>query len=421
MNKTALFLIFFISFICPEAMAGEVSLTIDDAIAIAMRDNRDILLKTEDVNKAKAKIEEARSSVYPSLNLSGTWSRNNGYYSKDFNSFNYQAGIKEYLYRGGKTASTIEYNRHMADASQAALDKARLETALNVKKSFYTLLLANQFAEINKNILKNTGDHLDFMRARYESGLVSDSDVLKIKSSLDSVKQAYENSLNQIESSQALLNNYLYLDKDVKIIPKGELSYTDEELIYDEALLYALKARPELRQYDAQEKAARKSIDVIKADNRPSVYASWDYYNRSHSAAATGKNWNDNNIIGVTFSWPIFDGWSTKSKIDQAIIDLKEAQIIKEKAVSDIALEFKNAYLALKNAIVKIDAAESDLKVYKDNLASLSEKFKQGVASSLDLDDAVLRHSISGFNRDSAVYDYIIAKSNLDKAMGGNL
>ena len=421
MSRIIIFLIFFISFICPVAMAEEVSLTIDDAIAIAMRDNRDILLKSEDVNKAKAKIEEARSFLYPSFNLSSAWSRNNGYYSKDFSPFNYQVGVKEYLYRGGKTVNSLEYNRHLFDANQAILDKARLETALNVKKSFYTLLLANQFAEINKNILENTRDHLDFIQARYESGLVSNSDVLKIKSSLDSVKQAYENSLNQIESSQALLNNYLYLDENVRIIPEEALSYTEEELIYDEALLYALKTRPELKQYDAQEKAARKSIDIIKADNRPSVYASWDYYNRSHSATGTSRNWNDNNIIGVTFSWPIFDGWSTKSKIDQAIIDLKEAQIIKEKAVKDIALEFKNAYLALKNAIVKIDATESDLKVYKDNLASLNEKFKQGITSSLDLDDAVLRYSISSFNRDSAVYDYIIAKSNLDKAMGGDL
>ena len=101
------------------------------------------------------------------------------------------------------------------------------------------------------------------------------------------------------------------------------------------------------------------------------------------------------------------------------MVDLKEARILKEKAASDIALDFKNAYIALKNAIVKIDAAESDLIVYNDNLRSAREKFKQGIASSLDLDDAVLMHSISKFNRDSAIYDYIIARSGLEKAMGG--
>jgi outer membrane protein TolC len=245
--------------------------------------------------------------------------------------------------------------------------------------------------------------------------------VLQIKSSLDSVKQAYENALNQIESSAAFLNNYLYLDNDVSVIPEGEFSYTEEELIFDQALLHSLNNRPEVKQYEAQYKAAEKAVGMAKADNRPSVYASWDYYHRSNVATGTSKNWNDNNIIGITFSWPVFDGWAAKSKIEQSIVDLKEADIMRQKAAGDIALEFKNAYIGLKNAIVKIDSTESDLKVYNDNMASVKEKFKQGITSSLDLDDAVLKYSVSKFNKDNAVYDYVIAKSSLDKAMGGDL
>jgi outer membrane protein TolC len=125
--------------------------------------------------------------------------------------------------------------------------------------------------------------------------------------------------------------------------------------------------------------------------------------------------------MGITFSWPVFDGWAAKSKIEQSIVDLKEADIMRQKAAGDIALEFKNAYIGLKNAIVKIDSTESDLKVYNDNMASVKEKFKQGIASSLDLDDAILKYSVSKFNKDNAVYDYVIAKSSLDKAMGGDL
>lgn len=419
MKKQILFLMLAIFFIYTAASAEEVSLTLDDALNLALRRNRDILLKSEDVKKAKQDIREAKSSLYPSLDLTSTWSRNNGYYSKDFSAFNYQAGAKQYLYKGGKTVNTIKYNENLLDVNQAILEKTKLDIILNVKKAFYTLILAGQYTALNKDIVKDTKGHLDFMQARYKKGLASESDILRIKSSMDSVAQAYENSLNQIESSRALLNNYLYLDEGVKIIPEGKLSYTEEELVFDEALLYALKSRPELRQYDSQAKAAESYMGVAKSENRPSVYASWDYYNRSHGGSGSAKNWNDNNIIGITFSWPVFDGWAAKSKIEQAIIDLKTAQLTKEKAIVDITLEFKNAYIGLKNAIVKIDAMESDLKVYEDNLAVFRKKFKQGVASSLDLDGAALKDSISRFNIASAVYDYMIAKSNLDKAMGG--
>lgn len=420
MKNITTFTILFILIVNSAVLAEEIFLTMDEAIALTLRQNRDVLLKSVDVEKAKAKISEARSDLYPELNLTSTWSRSNGYYAKDFNSFNYQLGVKQYLYKGGETVNTIKYSEYLSDANQAILDKTKSDTILNVKKAFYTLLLSNRYANLNRMILKNTDWHLNFIQARYKNGLASESDILAIKSSLDSVRQAYEASLNQIGSSQALLNNYLYLEKDVKIIPKAELSYTEQEIIYDQGLLHALRNRPELRQYGAEEMAARKAIDIAKADNRPSIYASWDYYNRNRAALGASKNWNDNNIIGITFSWPIFDGWATRSKIEESIADLKSAQFIKEKAVSDIRFEFTDAYLALKNAIAKIDAVESDLKVYRDNLLSTREKFRHGIASFLDMDDSILKYSIARFNKVQAVYDYVIAKSNFDKAIGGN-
>jgi outer membrane protein TolC len=402
----------------PYLRAEEISLTIDEAIGIALRDNKDIALKAEDVKKQKAKIEEARAALYPTFDVTANWYRNRDYYSKDFNYATTQFTLKQYLYKGGETLNNIKYNEYLTKADEAILDKTKMETVLNVKKSFYTLLLANRFALLNKAILNNTLEHLESAEVLYKNGQASESDILKIYASFESVKQAYETSLNQVASSQALLNNYLYLDKDVEIVPKGEFIYREEDIAYDGALLEALRLRPEIRQYENEELASERYIEVVKADQRPSIYASWDYYSRSHAAAGTARGWSDYNVIGITFSWPVFDGWATKAKIEQANVDLKEAQITKEKAKKDIALELKNAYLSLKNAIVKINTTESDIKVYNNNLLTVKQKFKEGVASLLDMQDAVLKYSISRFNNMQALYDYVIAKTNFDKAMG---
>jgi len=96
------------------------------------------------------------------------------------------------------------------------------------------------------------------------------------------------------------------------------------------------------------------------------------------------RNWNDYNILGVTFSWPVFDGWRTKAKVEQAVIDLKQNQLLKEKAIKDIVLELKDAYLGLKDAIALIKSSQTDLKFYADNYRSVSEKYKQGELSLLD-------------------------------------
>ena len=421
--KKKLFLILSIIFILynPLFAKEEVVLTLEEAIGLALRDNRDILLGAEEVKKAKLKIAESRANLFPSVSLSGSWTDTRGYYSKDTSQTNAGASAKLYLYRGGKTINTIKYNGFNLEVATALLDKAKLETLLQVEKAFHTLLLAREYNELNKDILENTRGYLEMTVARYAVGEASESDVLMIKESLSNVEGACEVSLNQVESGQALLSNLLFLAQDTEIKPEGEFAYKEKEVAYDEAFLLAMKNRPEIRQYSAQEEAAKKNVEIARADGRPSIYASWDYYSRSHTASTTGlnKNWNDYNTLGITFSWPIFDGWATKAKVEQAIISLKEARLSKEKNIKDIAAELKNAYLDLKNAIAKIKSAEVQVNLYKDTLSVVAAKYKEGIASSLDLDDAKVSYQVALFNQKEAIYDYIIAKASFDKATGG--
>jgi len=419
MKRLFWFLIIFIFLTQASLRAQEISLTLDEAISIALRDNREVLLKAEDIKKAKEKINEARAGLLPTLNFTGGWTDTRGYYTKDLSQTTTQTTLKQYLYKGGETINTIRQNKYKLEVSQALLDKIKLETVLNIKKAFYTLLLAGEFSNLNKGILNNTQQHLNFLQARYGNGEVSESVILKIKESLSSVQEAYEASLNQAEAAHALLRNLLYLDEAVKINPASQFVYAAKTIAYDEGFLQAMKNRPEIRQYAAQEEADKKSIEIAKADNRPNIYASWDYYSRSHLSATASRGWNDYNVIGLTFSWPIFDGWATKAKVEQAIIDLKETQLTKEKALKDIALELKNAYLDLENAIAKMKSAQVQIDLYKDTLSVAQEKYKAGIASSLDLNDVSLGYEVSLFNQKQSVYDYILAQARFDKATGG--
>jgi outer membrane protein len=396
--------------------AEELTLSLEEAVAIALRDNWDILLKIQDVQKAKAKIAEAKADLYPTLDFIGTWSDTRGLYAKDVTQAATQTTLKQYLYKGGKIINAIKYNGYNFEVSEALLDKVRQDTVLSVKKAFYTLVLADEFARLNKQ----TEQHLDSEKKRYEKGQISESAILKIESSLASVKKAYEESLNQVGSSQALLNNLLHLESDLQPRPDAKLDYKIKDISFDRGLLQALRQRPEIRQYEAQGKADQKAIEAAKADVRPQIYASWDYYSRSISSLSFSPNrgWQDYNIIGFNFSWPIFDGWAARAKVDEAIADLKASQLNKDKAIRDITLEVKNAYIALKNFLLQQEANESEIKIYADSLESFKKKYAAGLASGLDLDDAKIKYEISLFNRKQAVYDCLIARSNLENAIG---
>ncbi|MBP7216133.1 MAG: TolC family protein [Candidatus Omnitrophica bacterium] len=403
------------------AMAQDVTLSLDEAIAFALRDNRDILLKSADVEKAKLKIKEAYTAFSPTVTFSGGWNKTFDFYKKDISQISTQTSVKQYLFKGFKAVNNVKYAGYNFEVSQAILNKTQLDTALNVVNSFYALLLAEELAAINRSIVDNTDKHLEVAKKRFASGQASASEVVSIEAALKEVEKAYEVSLNQAESLRTLLNNLLYLDKDAKIKPIGGFLYEEETVAFDEAFVKAMRLRPEIKQYESQIKAAKRQAEMTRADSRPTVYASWDYYTKSHVASLSGlsRNWNDYNLLGVTFSWPVFDGFATRMKVQQALVDVKSAQFNKEKAISDIAMELKSAVLDLDSAISKIRSAQAQSNAQKNTLVEMQQKYTQGIRSALDVEDALLSYDIALFNQKEAAYDYVLAKARFDKATGG--
>ncbi len=403
------------------AYAQETALTFTEAVAIGLRDNRDILLKSQDVEKAKLKIAEAQSEFFPALNYTGSWFYTAGLYTKDFAQSTTQLSLKQYLYKGGRVIQNIKYNNYMLEVEQSLLDKTKLGTIFEFTRAYYTLSLSRFFAELNRGILENSRQHLDYIKARYEHGQASETEILQAEVSLSNVEQVYEDSLRQQEAAQALLNNLLSLDQEVVVIPVTECKFTPKDVAFDQGFLKAMSLRPEIKQFEAQLKADRSAIELAKAEGRPNIYFSWDYYGRSHAttASVSARNWNDYNVVGVTVSWPVFDGWQTKAKVQRAIVDLQKTQLGKTKLIQDIALQVKDAYLALKSSLDQIKTSQTEHLFYENNLLSAEQKYAQGQVSLLDKNDAELKYKISVFNQQQAVYDYTLAKFNFDQLTGG--
>lgn len=420
MRKKIVFLLAIIFTCIFSARAEEITLTVDEAVALSLRNNRDVLLKAEDLKKAKAEINQAIADIYPTFDFTASRTYARGQYAKDLGASTTQMTLKQYLYKGGEARNTIKKNEYEFAVAQAILDKTKSDTVFSVKQAFYAFCLAEKYSSLNRGILDNSKARLKYMQARYQNGEASESEILKIKESVANVEEAYILSLSQLESAQGSLRNLLYLDEPLRIKPEFEFTYTPLDIAYEESFLRALKNNPRIKQYEEQAKADQKAIEVAKAGSRPDIYASWDYYSRSTTSLtfSPGKGWQDYNIVGVTFSWPIFDGWAAKAKVEQAVIDLRQTQLTKEKTAKDIALELKNAYLEFKDALAKLRGSAFEMLRYEDNFNLISQRYKKGLNSSLDLDDASLSIKVAQFNKAQGAYDYLVAAAKFYKAMG---
>src|SRR3989338_6082107 len=134
--RAAKYIIFLICLCAlPSAFCAEraVVLGLDEAIAIALRDNREILLDQEELAKAGHKIQEAKSAYLPEVKIASGSTYTRGLYRKDINSYSFQAGLKQYLYQGGKAANTLKQAKYEQQAQEAALEKNRAAVIRDVK------------------------------------------------------------------------------------------------------------------------------------------------------------------------------------------------------------------------------------------------------------------------------------------------
>ncbi len=422
LSRIIYYILLFFIFFLPLAYSKEetIVLTLDEAIAIASRGNKDILLNQERLAQEKLKIEEAKGAFLPDISVSGSDTYTRGSYRKDIVSYSFQAGVRQYIYKGGESVNNLKQAKYKAEVQSAVLDKTKLNIGFNVKKAFYAILIAREFSRINRIILENSAAHYRVALARYKKGEASESELLKAKSLIGSMQSLYVQSRGQLENARILLKNILYVEKDANIDIRGELAYAPKKMAIDDAILKALSLRQEIRQYEAQAEADKARAEAAKAGSRPSIYGSFDYYSRSTTSLtfSPSKGWQDYNVIGVTLSWPVFDGWATRAKVEQALIDVKQARILQDKYKLDVATEVKSAYLSLKTALAGLEPRKSDIAVYADNARSVQEKYKEGIASALDVFDARLALLISQFNQSQALYECLASKAELDKAMG---
>ena len=405
-----------------EQKEQAIILTLDEAITIALRDNREILLNQERLTQAKLKIEETKGAFLPEVNLGAGATETRGLYKKDINNYSFQGSVKQYFYKGGKAVNSLKQAKDKKDIQAAVLEKNVSDTAVSVKKAFYTLLIAWEFAQVNRLILDNAKGHFESIEARYHKGEAPESELLKLRAQLANFRSLYESSLYQEENAKSVLKNSLALEEKTDIDIKGSFKYSHREIAVDEAILKALELRPEIKQYAAQSRSDEAEVEISKSANRPSIYGSFDYYSRSTTSLSfsPSKGWQDYNVIGFSLSWPIFDGLATSRKVEGALSILRQDKILEGKLKADIATQVKEAYLSLKTGLARLKPRKRDIEVYQDNLKIIQAKYNDGLASELDLGDARLALWLADFNQKQALYDCLIAKAKLDNVMGVN-
>jgi outer membrane protein TolC len=131
-----------------------------------------------------------------------------------------------------------------------------------------------------------------------------------------------------------------------------------------------------------------------------------------------GVYWSDFSSIGLNLKVPIFTGFSTRSKVRQADIDLRTIKEDINDTKLSLDLAFANAKTQIDNSLTTINNQRENAQLAKEVLDNTRNNYVQGLASLTDLLDAENSLTEAQNNYTSAILDYKLAEIQLIKSKG---
>jgi outer membrane protein TolC len=283
-----------------------------------------------------------------------------------------------------------------------------------VKQAYYQVLQAQKAEEVAGQTVENNQKHLDQAQAFYQTGRSSKFDVTTAEVNLGNAKLALINAQNTTKTAFVNLNIAMGIPETPVYTIEDNLSLRHPEVTLEATLQTAYRNRPDLNALVAERKAAALSVDLAQKGYLPVVSGNAAVGLSDNGIPLDNKNWT----AGVTLAVPIFDGFFTKYKVDQARANFKSAESQEETLKQGVFLDVKQAYLALQDALAKIPVAELIVTQAKENLDLANGRYEAGVGSPIEVTDSQVAYSQAQYAYIQALYQYQTAQAALDKAIG---
>ena len=298
--------------------------------------------------------------------------------------------------------------------------RTKIETAVAVSKAYYSVFVSNeQLGLLDANLVR-LHKSLHDIEAYYKNGLVEKVDVDRLHVLTNNLETERENVIRLLALNTNLLKFQMGMPIETNLTLNDsikELSLTADVLVADSL---AYKNRVEFSLGQTQKKLNELNLKRYKSEFLPSIVAfgstSNSYQNNSFSKLYS--NYYPTSLVGLKLSLPLISG-------GQRIYKIKNARLEVQKSANDLAnlqnginLEINQAKTNFLNGLQSLENQKRNMELSKEVLRISKVKYEQGVGSSLEVTAAETSLKESQNNYINALYESLINKVNLDRALG---
>ncbi len=443
MKRNAIFSVLLILLMTLSLGAQEqtaLQITLDEAIRIAVERNHDLAAARFEVTKADKQVKEAFGLALPSVDFAATYSRalkRPVFFLPDFD--DPESGRVVPIQIGSEnsidltfSATQVLFNSAVFTGvgtakiySEAARDIYRAkenEIIANVRRAFYSVLLAREGSAIMRSTLQNAEDNLNNARALAEAGLISEYDGLRAEVSYENLKP----DVMKAEDDYTIALNSLRIamgvsaDQPIEVVGLLQPEIVDEVQLTN-AVEDAVKMNPSLEALRKQADVNEAIVSIERSNYLPTLSAFGNY---QMQAQKNQFNFSTNDfigssVVGLNLSFNIFKGFQTNARVEQATLDHRRSQEQLAAMESNLRTQVESMILRLRWAQKQIGVHEKTIAQAEKGYRIASTRFASGSGTQLEVNDAQLALNRAQVNRVEAIYQYLLAATDIEQALGG--
>jgi HAE1 family hydrophobic/amphiphilic exporter-1 len=424
------------------AAGGPRTMTLEDVLAVALRQSPLVKKAEEYKSWVRGKYLEERAYALPQVTGSGVYMRqfddsqsklfanlgdmgsgsNGGDSGDSSESFDFgelfggrqeitsaEVKLSQVVFTWGQVGAAIRAARVGFIFAEDQLRQARHTVTRDVATAFFDVLVAREGITIAREDLAQKERVLAETRRRHTAGTTTDYEVLSAEVVAQNAKPAVIRAENAVRQAKDRLR-FLMADPHADIEVRGDLAtgigtVPDAESVIAEAL----SRRPELAQLASQRSIYGEIVTIAKAGNKPRLDFSAGFGKRHlalKTLSSTGTTWN----AGFFLTVPLFDGKRTAGRVAQARSDLNQLVLDEQRAKDAVAVEVRATVDAVRESTELLNAVSGTLQ-QAEKLVFLAEKgYELGVKTSLEVQDAQLNLRAARANLARAQRDYRVAR-----------
>ena len=463
-----------VQLILEEADSAEtpVVISLEQALKIALSENIAVKVADKEIERTKYAKKGTYASLFPQIDATGSYQRTIKkqvmYMDFDMSSFgggsaagsgstgSGTAGTGEGSGTGsGSTASSSKnngglevgrWNTWSAGVSasmpvvnaqlwksikisgmdvELAVEKARasrLDMVSQVKNAYYAVLFSKEAFNVYKEVYENAMTNDAGTVKKYNERKATDLDMARAKTNVANAIPNVYNAESSIILALWQLKAVMGIDLEMNIDVEGAIEDYSDYMTSDvtKADSIALDRNSTMKQLEIQANELAQSIKAQQYAYIPTLALAFNY---SYNAMTNDFNfkeyrWTPYSYVGVSLSIPIFSGGKRLNHVRQARNSYEQMRLQMTSTERNLKISIRQSLNTMETNVKSYDAAK-DAVASAEKAYSIAEKsYEVGRAPLTDLNDAQLALTQARLAESQAVYNFIVAKTQLEQTLG---